>query len=300
MAVSILDNWSYGGRKPNFERDEFATIADMVAFKESKLPQTFLATVDEDGGVYVFNKNNEVDPVLGKWRKLEGGSSPSGSTSAAQVSYISSEHPEWNTVQKALDGITSIVEYVEPKISLFTMTPSTSIYEVGQSIESLEFAWTYNKAVTSQSLTSATLELSDRSATIDGPFTTGKTFTLTCSDGKTSATATKTISFQNKIYFGSVALPADYDSDFILNLLSKQFTTTKKGTYAFDVADGEYAYIAMPISFGTLSSWYIGGFETTVESCGSIDFTNASGSVVNYSIYRSGRSGLGTISAEIK
>ena len=67
-----------------------------------------------------------------------------------------------------------------------------------------------------------------------------------------------------------------------------------------NIGADEYGFIAFPSSFGTLVSWYIGGFETTVESCGEISFTNASGGVTNYSIYRTGRSGLGNITAEIK
>lgn len=77
MSVPVLDNFSYGGRKPNFERDEFATIALMAAYPESKLPTTFIATVDEDGEIYVYNKNNTVDPVTGKWRLWSpGGGDP--------------------------------------------------------------------------------------------------------------------------------------------------------------------------------------------------------------------------------
>ena len=61
------------------------------------------------------------------------------------------------------------------------------------------------------------------------------------------------------------------------------------------VGSGEYGYIAFPKSFGSLSSVKIGGFDTDVISCGDIAFTNASGGVVTYSIYRTGRSGLGSL-----
>ena len=42
MGVSILDNWKYLGKKPDFTRQLFETVADMVAFNED-----FLAPVYE-------------------------------------------------------------------------------------------------------------------------------------------------------------------------------------------------------------------------------------------------------------
>ena len=32
MAVQYIDNLSYKGKKPNFERDQFKTLAEMKAF----------------------------------------------------------------------------------------------------------------------------------------------------------------------------------------------------------------------------------------------------------------------------
>lgn len=72
MALAFLDNVDYRGRKPNFERDQFDTLADMVAFSENYLPETFISTCVETGKAYLFNKSNSVDPVLGKWRPLNG------------------------------------------------------------------------------------------------------------------------------------------------------------------------------------------------------------------------------------
>jgi len=87
MSVPVLDNFSYGGRKPNFERDEFATIALMAAYPESKLPTTFIATVDEDGEIYVYNKNNTVDPVTGKWRLYSGATTQVESLPEAKAAF---------------------------------------------------------------------------------------------------------------------------------------------------------------------------------------------------------------------
>ena len=73
MSVSMLDNFNIRKSTPNVERDMFQTIEAMREYNENYLPQVFIATCVEDGGIWVFNKGNEVDPDTGKWRKFEGG-----------------------------------------------------------------------------------------------------------------------------------------------------------------------------------------------------------------------------------
>ena len=235
------------------------------------------------------------------WKALtSGGSSSGGASTASEVSYKNENYPSQTNVKKVLDAIWAKLDYVKPEILSFTMTPSTTIYEVGSSVDSLNFAWTLNKDVTTQTLTDCTITVDDRSATYSTPITSNKTFTLTVGDGENSVSKNLSVSFQNKIYWGNAAIPAEFNSDFVLGLQNSKFTTTKKGNYSMNIEVDEYGFIAFPSSFGTLASWYIGGFETTVESCGEISFTNTSGGVTNYSIYRTGRSGLGNITAEIK
>lgn len=72
MALSFLDNVDYRGKKPNFTRDLFDTIADMAAFNENYLPDVFLTCNKETGKPYVYNRDNENDATFGKWRSLQG------------------------------------------------------------------------------------------------------------------------------------------------------------------------------------------------------------------------------------
>ena len=74
MAISLADNYSYSGAKPNFERDSYTTLAEMVNVNEDFLPKVFIGVCLETGKAYLFNKSNEVDPVLGKWREFAGNS----------------------------------------------------------------------------------------------------------------------------------------------------------------------------------------------------------------------------------
>ena len=107
------------------------------------------------------------------------------------------------------------------------------------------------------------------------------------------------IEFRNKIYYGSSAIPSNFNSAFILGLSNKQFATGKSGSFDITVGSNEYGFIAFPSSFGTLSSDKICGFDTEVVNCGTISFTNASGGTTNYNIYRTGRHSLGAITMVI-
>ena len=77
MGVSILDNWQYLGKKPDFTRQLFETVADMVAFNENYLAPVYECNVIEDGCRYRYQLTNDLDPNLGRWRKVEGGGSGS-------------------------------------------------------------------------------------------------------------------------------------------------------------------------------------------------------------------------------
>ena len=81
MALSFSDNIGYSGSRNNFERDYYATIADMVAVKKTKMPTMFIAMCGETGKAYLYNKSNEVDETLGLWREVGAGNTSSGSGS---------------------------------------------------------------------------------------------------------------------------------------------------------------------------------------------------------------------------
>ena len=188
---------------------------------------------------------------------------------ASNVSYTNSEFSTLDNVKKALDNLFSKVYYVEPKIESFTMTPSTTEYEIGSTVNEVVFAWTYNKDVVSQTLTDCTLaDETVRTATYSTPITSNKTFTLNASDGEKSVSSSKSISFKHKIYWGSSSTTEDFTSAFILALSGKKFATLTKGSYSMNIGNGEYGYLCYPSTWGNVQSWFIGGFETTTEDCG--------------------------------
>jgi len=74
MPIPFGANVELLSEVPNFTRDMFNTKAEMKAFAEYKLPPVFLATCVEDGGIYLYNKNNAIDETTGRWRAVSGGS----------------------------------------------------------------------------------------------------------------------------------------------------------------------------------------------------------------------------------
>ena len=116
------------------------------------------------------------------------------------------------TVEDALDTIIGKLYYVSPSITSFTMSPSTTTYEIGSSVGSLKFSWVLNKVVTSISLTGCSVSVGDTTATYSTTFSTAKTFTLTVSDGTNSTSSSKTINFYNKKFWGAATEPTTYDS----------------------------------------------------------------------------------------
>ena len=68
--MKITENFTYIGTQQNFERDSYATLAEMKAVADKRMPDIFTATCKETGKLYIYNKTNEVDETLGKWREL--------------------------------------------------------------------------------------------------------------------------------------------------------------------------------------------------------------------------------------
>ena len=283
-----------------YSGDETETnkIPDLAAMKslETKLQTNIDNKLDS---VQDLSKVGYV-PVVGEDGNITFKDSSVLGGNAETVTYENTDYPELTNVDKALDKILAKIYYIEPKINSFTMNPSITEYEIGTTVDNLQFNWTLNKEIVSQSLTDCTITVDDRTATYSESLKNTKTFTLTVSDGEKTATSSKTIKFMNKAYWGSATEPTDYTSEFILGLSSSKLASGKNGTYSITVGNGEYGYLALPTSFGTVTSCWIGGFEVSLENCGTIAHTNASGNTTSYTIYKTARSGLGSISMEVK
>ena len=257
-----------------------------------------------DSQIWIDNTDN-TKPILKiydgtDWIAISSASSDGAST-ADNVEYTNADYPSYTNVDLALDALFAKVYYVKPTCSL-SASKSGGTFEIGTTITApITFTWTTNKAITSQTLTGCTLtDASGRTAIYNTNVTSDKTFTLSVSDGENSASSSVSYKFLNKVYYGSASEPDSYDSAFILGLSNNKFATSIKGSYPITVESGQFGYIACPKSFNAPSECYIGGFLTTLENAGEISFTNASGGVATYTILRTGKSGLGSLTMEFK
>jgi hypothetical protein len=224
--------------------------------------------------------------------------SDGGNNTAEGIVYENDSFPDYTNVGITLDNILSKIYYVAPKIDSFTMTPSTTEYEIGSVVNGLTFTWVVNKEITSQTLTDCVITIDDRTATYDNPISSTKNFSLTISDGENNATASKKISFLYPIYYGCCA-EGEYNNDFILALENKKLTTSNKMFYNFNCESGEYAYFATPTNMKVTSAW-VNGFQSSVEEVAVVNHTNASGHTSSYTVSRFSNSGLGSFTAEVK
>ena len=233
------------------------------------------------------------------WIAVSGSGSETGVSTADSVTYDNPNFVQYDTVDTALDALFAKVYYVKPTCSL-SADKRGGTFEMGTVISApITFTWTTNKNITSQTLTGCTLaDASVRTATYNTNVTSDKSFTLSVSDGENSASSSVSYKFLNNVFWGS-ASTGIYNSAFINALSNKKLASAIKGTYSFNIASGEYGFWAVPSNM-TISSVWIGGFEVTVDDLGTVSYTNAQGYTRDYRIYKTGKSGLGAISAEIK
>lgn len=272
----------FDNNKSGLNSDNVQGAIEEVNGKVEDIPEVVKKLSDNNGNLEYNGK------------PISGGSG--GTTAANNVEYSNASYPKYTDVNTVLNDLLDKVYYVKPSITSFKMVPSDTMYEIGSTVNSVQFDWITNKDIVSQSLTDCTLaDATVRTATYSTPITTDKSFTLSVSDGKESASSTKSIKFTYKVYYGSSAEPANYDDAFLLGLAHKELKTSKSGSYKETIANNEYFYIAVPSSYNSDAELVgkIGGFETSFGKVATIDHTNASGATASYNIYRSSNHSLG-------
>lgn len=179
------------------------------------------------------------------------------------------------------------LEYNDIAINSFTAVPS--LCEMG-STNTIALAWNINKTPTSQTINGTTV--AGTSTTFEG-VTSNTTYTLSVSDGQTSASKSASVSFANQIYWG-----ADSNLDDVTSL-TKTLSNTKIRTINVTAGTGEYIIYALPTRLGQVTFYvegFEGGFEPPVEKA----LTNESGYRENYYVYRSTNPNLGATTVEVK
>lgn len=265
----------------------FATRTEMQML-EQQVGNKLDTPVNEgqDGYVIVMNPNGEPE-----WRPNVS----TGSNDASQVFYSTHADPSIQTVQDALNKLL----YVETAISL-NAVPAPGTYEIGSTINSIEFNWTIDRPVVSLVFNNDTLDTGIKSYTFTGELKKDKSFTLTVNDGIQSSSRSVSYSFRHRRYWGVSSIPASYDSNFIIGLSNKEYATSRtKGSFNLNAGVGKYMYYCFPASWGT-PVFNVGGFDGGFIKEATIDFTNASGHTESFVIWRSENANLGSQNIIVK
>ena len=196
------------------------------------------------------------------------------------------------TTKEVLESI--LFPYQKPTVS-FAISPSTTIYESGTTVSSITF--TINAVKKSNDIQS--IKVYDGSTlltTITSGVANGGTFTYTyscnitsnttlkveVSDGTSTVSATKNITFANKSYYGFVADGTTVNETVIKALQNNVLKTSKALNYTgINCTDSKIVY-AYPQNQGLLSSILDGSGFDYIDS---YDCTNITVDGVNYNVY---------------
>lgn len=193
-------------------------------------------------------------------------------------------------VKKLRDDI-SRLQSSTIKVTNFSVTPN--IVEIGSVINSITLKWDTNfRVLTRQYLNDVEIpDITKRSRTLDGPFTSSQTYTLRVEgDDGNSDIKTTELKFLNNIYYGTEKLH-DINSSFI-NSLSRVLTENKQKGFTVVSREQEYIYIALPVRFGE-PKFTIISEEADFELITKFDHENSSGYVEEYAVYRTTNVHLG-------
>lgn len=174
--------------------------------------------------------------------------------------------------------------YIELFILSFTNAVGSS--EIGSTVNTDLLSWTLNTTPVTQFLDHAIgfIPVGVTFYNDTGPWTTDQTWTLTCTDPVKTVTATTSLLFLPKLYWGPDASPTlatDAEVIALNSQLCSNFLTSKLITCA-----AEYIYFAFPTAFG-VPNFNVNGLLNTAWVLVTRAFTNASGYTQSYDIYRS-------------
>ena len=175
-----------------------------------------------------------------------------GASTADAVEYINDTISVTN-VEDALNKLIADYYYVAPSVTSFTATPAGGTYEIGSTVKApITFNWSYNKDITTQTLTDCTLtDNTIRTATYNTDITTNKTFTLSASDGKNNVSKSISYTFVNPYYTGVSSTDTLTETD--VTALAKKVVA--KGTQTVNYTTSQsHMVFTYPSSYGAIKS----------------------------------------------
>ena len=189
-------------------------------------------------------------------------------------------------------SVASNPPYTAPIIDSFVNNQGGS--EAGTVINSTLLTWSLSGGpITGQLIDPGAVaigNLSQRTYTDTTSYSTDRTYTLTVSDGVTTPTATTSVAFSWRRYWGTSA-NTNLSNSAILGLTNELSSTLSKTWTA--TPNLEYIFYAYPSSWGP-ASFIVNTFNSTSWTLTIQSVTNTLGAVNTYNVYRSNNILLGS------
>lgn len=222
-------------------------------------------------------------------------------TSIKAVDVSLEGHEAYPNVQTAIDSLL----YAKPAIASFTIDPVIS--QIGSSVTTVDFNWKFEEGTTdyiesvyirdNSGNTIATPSIEDTSFRYiypDGQSIDASTsFNLIVKDkAGIIISASASIKFLPKIYWGTSAESSINNSEGILALQNNDYIDINPGdpydrTFSFDAFGAKYLYFAVPSNLTINDTdFMIGGLFNNNWSVSGVQFTNESGYISEYTIFK--------------
>ena len=196
------------------------------------------------------------------------------------------------TTKEVLESI--LFPYQKPIIS-FSISPNTTVYESGTAVSSIKFTISatkksdiiqsikvYNGSTLLTTITSGVANGGTFTYTYSCNITSNTTLKVEVSDGTSTVSATKNITFANKSYYGFVADGTTVNETVIKALQNNILKTSKALKYTGINCTNSKIVYAYPQNQGLLSSILDGSGFDYIDS---YDCTNTTVDGVNYNVY---------------
>lgn len=239
---------------------------------------------------------------------------PTLATDAATKAYVDSTSgfsPAGTQVEgytiKSISGTPTWAPSTAYAITAFAAT--TSVVRVGATVSNPAFTATHSATPTSLLLTNTDNVESKNVVGTPTGFTSSQSytkttnnasvsFTITGSDGISSANRSAAISWRPDVYWGIGAAGGNTEA-FIEGLASSELLASRVKTFAVNATGSLRVYFAIPASYGT-PTFTVGGFSGGFSLVSAtIAVTNVNGVTQNYALYMSDTPGLGSITVAV-
>lgn len=201
------------------------------------------------------------------------------------------------------DGIIDLESTINYKAITASLSASVTKKEVGDSVSNVVLSWNVSKETSALTLDGVSMA-GKTSHTDENTYTSNKTWTLRATEktGKpggtpATATATATLSFLYRIWYGTATEPELYTGDFVKTFNKNSLQNSRGMTFDVNAGDGEYIYYCLPANMGECT-FTVGVLSGGFSKVASVPYSNGD-TITDYNIYRSNNPNLGAQTVKV-